>query len=82
MTKGRDWGRHKGKRKRPNKLNPDAYSIPCKGYEVSNIDGGYSDCGYGTGIFCEDCLVTGGNCDPRTGVTLGEETMRKLGRIG
>jgi hypothetical protein len=39
--------------------------IPCKGVAIDNIDGGYYDCEYPFPTHCEDCIVNGGDVDPR-----------------
>jgi hypothetical protein len=43
--------------------------IPCLGRWSHTVDGSDFDCEYdhAGGFGCEDCIVNGGNLDPRTG---------------
>lgn len=48
------------KRKRPS-------PIPCLGYEIHTPDAHEYDCRYRYSIECDECIVNGGDMDPRTG---------------
>ena len=41
--------------------------IPCLGFQNNGPDNYDYDCEYYPGFFCEDCILNGGNYDPRTG---------------
>lgn len=43
--------------------------IPCRGYEISTPDCHEYDCSYkyAGDITCDQCVVSGGSYDPRTG---------------
>ena len=45
---------------------PKEPPIPCKLIHINNTNGEDWDCEYGTGILCEDCIINGGEIDPRT----------------
>jgi len=83
MGKGRGVFRHKSRGLNPSSLNKESFNIPCLGRWTHTIDGSDFDCEYENAgnIECDECISTGGCGDPRTGVRLGEETMRKLGRL-
>lgn len=55
------------------KREPPA-DVPCRGYWCHTPDAGlFYECGYGWGAFsCSDCVVNGGNMDPRTGQEVEE----------
>lgn len=40
-------------------------NLPCLGYKIFTTYGYEYDCGYNTDVSCDDCVHTGGFCDPR-----------------
>ena len=81
MGNGRGVFRHKRRVMAPSRLDRESFKIPCLGRWTHTIDGSDFDCEYENAgnIECDDCISNGGCGDPRTGLKLGDTTMRKLG---
>lgn len=51
----------------PSKVTEYTSPIPCLGFKIHTSDAHEYDCEYEHAPICEDCIVNGGNIDPRTG---------------
>lgn len=52
---------------KPDKVTEYTSPIPCLGFEIHTPDIHEYDCKYAKAPCCEECVVNGGDIDPRTG---------------
>jgi len=52
---------------KPDKVTEYTSPIPCLGFKIHTPDVYEYDCKYAKAPSCEECVVNGGDIDPRTG---------------